>query len=166
MRFLKESSISDLYDSAVRAFPGTRKRQHAVDPVIIEELRWTPFLGVKTLFIRAEARNETRHYTPIILFKNVNYDGDEVKIVASDGLEYSFDKLSRDGNDVLLRCNCQDFNWRFNYYNHLDRSLYGRTRSEYVSHGGTPANPQELPGMCKHLMKTVMALRDAGLFVG
>jgi hypothetical protein len=164
MPLFLESSIEDLYASAVRAFPRTTKRQHAVDPVLIEELRWTPFLGVKTLFIKAEARNEDRHYTPMFLFKNVNYDGREVKIVASDGLEYSFDKLSLENTDVLLRCNCPDFMWRFNYYNWEDRSLYGNKRGKYESQGGPPANPLQLPGMCKHLMKAATALRHAGIF--
>lgn len=164
MLSFREASLPDLFDSAVRAFPRTTKRQHAVDPIIIEELRWTPFVGMKTLFIKAEARNETRHYSPIVLFKNVNYDGEGVRITASDGLEYHFDHLPLEGTDVLVRCNCPDFHWRFNYYNHLEGSLYGRKRSPYESHGGPPANPLELPGLCKHLMKTMTALRDAGIF--
>lgn len=160
-----ESSLEELYASAVRAFPRTTKRQHATQPIVIEELRWTPFLGVKTLFIKAEARNETRHYQPMVLFKGVNYGGRGVKIIASDGLEYSFDKLSLENTDVLLRCNCPDFTWRFNYYNWEDASLYGNKRKKYDSQGGPPANPQQLPGMCKHLMRTVEALRDAGIFM-
>jgi hypothetical protein len=164
MDHLNESSVNDLFASAVRAFPYTRMRQHATGPIIIESLRWTPFLGVKTLFIKAEARNEDRHYTPMILFKNVDYDGDGITIIASDGLEYSFDKLSLENQDVLLRCNCPDFYWRFNYYDYIDRSLYGNKRGKYESKGGLPANPKKLPGMCKHLMKMSEALRDAGLF--
>lgn len=157
-----EASLSDLYDSAVRAFPRTTKRQHAVDPVIVEELRWTPFLGMKTLFIKAEVRNESRHYSPVILFKNVNYGGNGVRITASDEREYQFNKLSLEGTDVLVRCNCPDFKWRFNYYDHREGVLYGPKRSPYESHGGPPANPLELPGLCKHLMKVAIALRDAG----
>lgn len=166
MLSLNESSIADLYDSAVRAFPYTTKRQHAVDPIIIEELRWTPFLGVKTLFIRAEVRNETRHYRPVILFKNVNYHGEGVRITASDGLQYTFAPLSRENNQVLVRCNCPDFKYRFSYYNHLDHSLNGPKPTKYESKGiGPPANPSELPGICKHLLKTVIGLRDAGVFL-
>jgi hypothetical protein len=164
MQLLNESSFNDLYASTVRAFPRTTKRQHAVHPIIIEELRWTPFVGVKTLFIKAEARNEDRHYSSIILFKNVNYNGNQVRIVASDGLTYHFDKLTLEDTDILVRCNCPDFYWRFNYYNHQDKSLYGRVRAPYESQGGPPANPMKLPGMCKHLMKTVVALKDAGIF--
>jgi hypothetical protein len=166
MSFLTESSFVDLYNSAVRAFPNTTKRQHAVDPVVIETLSWTPFLGVRTLFVRAEARNETRHYNPIVLFKDVDYDGNAVKIIANDGQQYSFGKLSLEHNDILVRCNCPDFRYRFAWYDHLDHSLYGRTPSKYNALGtGPPANPLQLEGVCKHIMKMVSALRDSGLFL-
>jgi hypothetical protein len=122
-------------------------------------------MGVRTLFIKALAQNEGREYAPIILFKNVNYDSDEVKITANTGREYSFGKLSLESTDVVLRCNCKDFYWRFNYYDHLDKSLYGRKRAKYEAKGtGRPANPMQMPGMCKHLMQTSHVLREAGIF--
>lgn len=99
-----------------------------------------------------------------MLLKEINYSGDEITIIASDGKEYSFDKPTLESSDVLLRCNCPDFHWRFNYYNHQDKSLYGSKRGKYESKGGPPANPMELPGMCKHLMKTVKVLQESGIF--
>ena len=77
---------------------------------------------------------------------------------------YNFGKLSLENNDVLLRCNCNDFKWRFNFYDHIDKSLYGNKRKKYENLGGAPANPMKLPGMCKHIMKTAQALKDAGIF--
>ena len=165
MSLFAESSLEDLYQSAVEAFPHTTMRQHATDTIIITNLRWTPYLGMRTLFIKALAQNEGREYSPIILFKKVNYNSDEVKIIDSAGKEYSFGKLSLENTDVVLRCNCADFFYRFNYYDHLDKSLYGRKRRKYESKGvGPPANPLELPGICKHLMKTAHVLREAGIF--
>lgn len=160
-----ESSAEDLYRSAVMAFPNTRMRQHATHPIIIRELRWTPFVGVKTLFIKGLAQNEDREYAPCVLFKGLNYQGKSVKITASDGLEYNFDKLSLENTDILVRCNCPDFFWRFNYYDHVDKSLYGTKRKKYESHGGKPANPMELPGMCKHLMKMTKVIAESGIFI-
>ena len=165
MSLFAESSLEDLYQSAVEAFPHTTMRQHATDTIIITNLRWTPYLGMRTLFIKALAQNEGREYSPIILFKKVNYNSDEVKIIDSAGKEYSFGKLSLENTDVVLRCNCADFFYRFNYYDHLDKSLYGRKRRKYESKGvGPPANPLGLPGICKHLMKTAHVLREAGIF--
>lgn len=166
-RIWLESSLSDLYDSAVDAFPNTTMRQHAIGPIQIHELSFTPFIGVKTLFLRGTAFNENRQYSPIILFKNVVYsnEGDNlIDIVASDGLHYRLKKLSVNENNVLLRCGCKDFFWRFNYYNHLDKSLFGRKRTSYESQGlRGPINPMEMPGMCKHLMKLIETLKDAKL---
>ena len=164
MNFL-ETSLGELHDSAVEAFPRTTMRQHATHPIVVTNLRWTPFVGMKTLFIKGLAQNEGKEYNPIILFKRVNYDGDEVQIIASDDREYHFDKLSVENTDVLVRCNCPDFYWRFNYYDSLDKSLQGRKRVKYESKGiGPPANPLKMPGICKHLMKTVHVLGEAGIF--
>lgn len=163
MDFL-ESSAADLYKSAVRAFPHTRMRQHATHPIMISDVRWVPFVGMKTLFVKGRAVNEGREYTPLVLFKKVNYKGQDVQLVASDGLEYELAKLSLENNDILVRCDCHDFQWRFNYYNHLDKSLYGIKRKKYEGHGGPPANPKEMPGMCKHLMKFLNVLEESGLF--
>ena len=161
---LLESSLVDLYRSAVLAFPNTTKRQHAVHPVEVLKLEWTPFLGMKTLFIKGFIRNEDRHYNTIVLLKGLDYSKDDTKIIANDGLQYSFGPLSMENTNVNLRCNCPDFHWRFNYYDHLDKSLYGRKRAKYEGTTGIKANPLEMPGICKHLMKTAQALDDAGLF--
>jgi len=162
--YINESSANELYRSAVAAFPNTTKRQHATDPVRIVQLDWTPFLGLKTLLIRGTAVNEGRTYKPMVLFKQVRY-GEGINLRANDGKDYQLKPLSAENNDILIRCDCKDFHWRFNYYDHLDHSLYGRKRAEYVSQGGPPANPLELPGMCKHLMKMLLALRDAELLL-
>ena len=164
LQFL-ESSAEDLYQSAVKAFPNTTKRQHSFQPIVIRELRWTPFVGVKTLFLKGLAESSEREYGPVVLFKGVNYDGNQVKITASDGIEYSFDKLSLENTDVLVRCQCGDFFWRGNYANYLDGSLQGPKRKKYESHGGPPVNPTNAPMLCKHLMKMIKVIAEAGIFI-
>lgn len=160
-----ESSLIDLYNSTILGFPNCPLRQHATHTIKITNLHWTPFVGMKTLFVKGLAQNEGREYNPIILFKRVNYGGDEVIVTASDGREVSFDKLSTENTDVLVRCNCADFRYRFSYYNFRDRSLYGRKGVKYESKGiGPPANLKKLPGVCKHLMQTAHVLREAGIF--
>lgn len=161
-----ESSVQDLYQSAVDAFPHTTMRQHAVEPIRITRMAWTPFLGMKTLFIKGHAVNENRHYNPIIVFKKVNYDPKQnaVAFVAADnGQTYHIERLSMDATNVVLRCECKDFFWRFNYYDWLDHSLFGRKRKKYEGLGLWEANPMHMPGMCKHLMKLAFHLRNVGL---
>ena len=164
--WLNESSLNDLYNSAVAAFPKTTLRQHAVDPIRIVDLSIIPYKGMKTIYFKGLAQNEGREYNPVILFKAVSYDSqspNSIRIVADDGFEYVLGKLSPAANEVAVRCNCPDFYWRFNYYDHLDQSLYGRKRTEYV--GSYRINPKEMPGMCKHLMSLTRALTDSGILV-
>lgn len=161
---LFETYLSDLYRNAVIAFPTTEKRQYATHPVIIKNLQITPFLGVKTLFVKGLAQNEGKEYNPIILFKNIKYNPTQniVKFYASDGTPHAIEQLSSENNHVVVRCGCPDFRFRMNYYNHLDKSLYGSKVRKYESKGiGPPANPQQLPAMCKHLMKLQEVLQKS-----
>lgn len=167
--FFEESSFNDLYSNINVGFPRTGLRQHATQPIKITELRWLPYRGVKTLYVRALAQNEGREYSPIVLFKRVNYVDENTKnaitINASNGGKYSFEKLSLKNTDILLRCECKDFRYRFSWYNKLDKSLYGGVPPKYESKEiGPPANPMELSGMCKHCIKLIKVLGTAGIF--
>jgi hypothetical protein len=167
---LRETSLNQLYDSTVDAFPRARKRQNAIHEIDIRSVSWTPYKGVRTLFAKGFARNEFNgmEYNPIILFKRVNYHDSSsgrnvVEITANNGLSYYFEKISHN-NDVLVRCNCKDFYWRFNYEDKRDQSLWGRVRAKYEAKFNPGAsNPLEMPGMCKHLIKLAQSLSQAGI---
>lgn len=173
-KWLNESSLNDLYQSAVAAFPNTTKRQHSIDIIRINEINWTPFLGMNTLFLKGLAVNleNGNEYSPMILFKDVVYHArkdkeDWAEIVANDGRNYVFERLGYAANDVLVRCNCPDFQWRFNFFDHEDRSLYGRKRRKYeATTAPGSANPNQMPGMCKHLMQLAMTLNNSGILEG
>lgn len=163
-------SLDSLYDSIVKAFPNTSKRQYATDTIKVIKMDWTPFVGMKTLFVKGLVENEGKIYDTIILFKDVNYNVEmnsknAVPLVASDGMLYYMGKIDENKNDVLARCNCPDYQFRFAYYNQLAGSLWGVKTKKYESQGGPPANPKELPGLCKHLLKTSKALSQAKIFI-
>lgn len=164
---LQESSLEDLYKSAVVAFPGTTRRQHAVDPIKISEVKWIPYLGTKTLLVRAIAESGNSVYNPIVMFTDVKYGSGDVSLAVDDNKNYILEQLSMSENDVKIRCNCEDFYWRWNYWDHLDNSLYGRKRSPYEAKTNRgPVNPTESEGMCKHLMKLMKVLNQSGLMKG
>jgi hypothetical protein len=165
-----ESSLNDLYDSAVAAFPHTTKRQYATDSIKIVQVQWIPFLGMKTLFVKGLAQNEGREYNPIIVLKKVAYHEAQgpgvVPLKASDGETYFLERLSGGDTDVLVRCSCDDFRYRFAYYNHLDKSLQGPKPKKYVRVPGStrpPANPQQREGLCKHLIKLTKILQESSV---
>jgi hypothetical protein len=166
---INESNLNGLYTSTVLAFPKTRKRQYAIDEIKIAYISATPFQGVRTLFIKGLAKNEQNEteYRPMILFKNVIYHNSKnenwAEMIASNGQKFFFEKLNLK-KEVVLRCECNDFKWRFNFEDHRDRSLYGRVRKKYeakINPGSS--NPLEMPGMCKHLIKLVNSLHHNGI---
>lgn len=163
-----ESSLVDLYKSAVEAFPNTTKRQYATDEIVVEDVTWTPFVGMKTLFIKGMIRNEDRKYNSLILFKRVVYhDRNQEGVIplrASDGKQYFLEQLLMNDTDVAVRCLCQDFRWRWTHTDHLDKSLYGRNRKKYEAlYNPGSANPSNSKGMCKHLMKLMQVLRNSDI---
>jgi hypothetical protein len=168
MQPLIETTLIDLYNNIKTAFPKTQKREYATDTVVIENITWVPFLGMKTLFLKGLARSDDKKYDCIILFKKINYKDslgkNIIKVKMSNGKEYFIEKMKIDKNDVLIRCNCLDFYYRFNYYNHLDKSLYGRKRTPYYGKNLWKANEKELPGFCKHIIKFANILQKTNIF--
>jgi hypothetical protein len=165
-----EVSLNQLYDNSVKAFPLTKKRQNSTDTVKIEHLDWVPFLGVKTLFIKGLAVNEGKKYESIMLFKGVKYAlGEGKKIIpiqTSTGKKVFIEQISIKNDDVAVRCSCKDFYWRFLHFNKDPKALFGRDRKKYEAHHSPgSSNPQELAGMCKHLMKMGKILREANLLI-
>jgi hypothetical protein len=166
--WLIESSLSELYKSTVLAFPTTTRRQHATNTIKITHLEWVPWIGMKTLFVKGLAQNEGKEYSPIILFKKVNYLSESVKnaktLIDNVGKKHIIEQLSFEDQDVLVRCPCKDFFYRFNYYNHIDKSLYGHKRKKYEAlYRPGSANPEKSEGLCKHILKLVKALTESGI---
>jgi hypothetical protein len=168
MKIWLETSLEDLYSNTLRAFPTTVKRQNSVDEVKIEHLDWVPFKGVRTLFVKGQARRDESKNECIMLFKGIKYHEENapglVEIKASNGETVFVEPLSYKATDVLVRCTCKDFHWRMTHFNKMDGSLFGRDRKEYeaLSRPGT-SNPMEMAGLCKHLMKMSKVLSEASL---
>lgn len=163
---IKESNFSDLFRNIEYGFPFTRARQHLIEDIEISKLKWTPFVGLKTLFLKGLAENKVNghSYQPMILFKNVIYTNEGVSITAQDnGKIYHFQPIKKK-SDILVRCPCKDFFWRFHREDHLDRSLYGKDRKPYIATTDRgPVNPMEVPGFCKHLIALYKTIENEGL---
>lgn len=171
MKVWSESSLEDLHNWATEAFPLTGRRQHSTHTVKFEHFDWVPFRGLGTMFVKGICNNEGRKNECVVVFKKVVYKEGENKgsipIRSSDGREVHILPLSLEESDVLVRCSCADFRWRFAHWDRLDGSLFGRAPRKYeASVRPGSSNPEESPGVCKHLMKMAKILSESGLMGG
>jgi hypothetical protein len=163
---LEHSTLADLERNTANFQPATRKRQEASQPVRVVSLEMLPFIGTKNLSVEAVAASEGTNYSPKIIFNQIEFEDEStptnITFTGKDGNEYNMQPINLGQKTVRVRCDCLDFHWRFASYNAKDKSLIGRAPAPYqrVSNRG-PSNPQQVPGICKHLIATIKALREA-----
>lgn len=163
------STFSDLLQNVVYGFPGTTARQNATGTVQIVNMSLQPFGPTNDLQCSATARNEGNVYQPKIMFLQVEYEDEDtnenVTFVGSDGDEYHIQPIALNQVNCKVACTCMDFYWRFALQNFDDGSLIGRKPPPYQRKTETrpPVNPANVPGVCKHIIKTVENLRNTGL---
>lgn len=164
-QFLFESTYKELESNVLSFKPKTKKRQHAVGPLTMSKMDVNAALGVKTLRFMADVNGSTGNiYKVTVQFNRVNFDGKQHKFKAKDGKEYTIDKLDLNSKDVMLRCQCLDFYFRFGYYNWKDKSIYGNRPKKYVrkTDWWPPVNPEKVPGFCKHVIRTIKEIQAQG----
>lgn len=88
-----------------------------------------------------------------------------VTLKASDGKDYHIQPIDLSDNIVRVRCDCLDFYFRFAPWDFSNDDLFGPKPKPYVRKTThyPPVNPTRSPGICKHVMKLVLALRDKNL---
>lgn len=168
---LEEATLIDLEREIERGFPNTTKRQHATDPVQIPQMKLVASPVSTDLIVKAVASSEGKKYDPIIHFLQVEYEDTDtpnnVTFTAVDGDTYNIAPIKLSTCNVKVRCTCLDFYYRFAVWNDNADSLYGKPPPPYQRKTETrpPANPLQVPGLCKHVIKTTQALLDSGIVV-
>lgn len=164
-QFLFETSYRELERNVINFRPKTKKRQKAVSPLKLSDMQINAALGVKTLrFVSNIIGSTGTDYKVTIQFNNVDYESKEHTFKDKSGKTHSIAKLTMKDHDVLVRCQCLDFYFRFGYYNHLDKSIFGPKPKKYERKTDwfPPVNPDEVPGFCKHVIKTVNEIISQG----
>jgi hypothetical protein len=164
----EESSFNGLYREIERGFPDTRARQHATGEVAVANIKYVPAQG--KLQVDATTRSNMHEYKSSIMFLTVQYEpqgGENITTFVGPGnAEYHIQPIDLSMSSVKVRCNCLDFFYRFATWNANDSSLLGSKPPLYQRVPGStrpPVNPARVPGVCKHVIKTVDMLRRSGI---
>ncbi len=164
----EHSTYPDLERNVLTFVPVSAKRQNAIDPVRIVSMELLPYIGTKNLNVTTLASSDGTNYSPKIIFNGVLFDdegqADNITFKAKDGEDYHVKPLLLAQHNVRVRCNCLDFYWRFAAFNAKDKSLIGTKPKPYQPKTNRgPVNPKQVPGVCKHLIATIKAMKHAGI---
>ena len=149
-------------------FLTTKKRQLATDPVMIQSSTTVPLVSAKMLEIKSIAISNGERYNVTIQFEGVQYEEvdtqQNVTFTGPDNEDYHIKHIELKRKNVKVRCDCLDFYHRFAAHNTRDKSLYGTPPPPYTPKTDRPSdNPRQVPGVCKHIIKTVESLKQSGL---
>lgn len=169
-QMIQEASYGTLDANTRSKMPPTTKRQHVVPKQYVQTLTLIPALPSKSLKVETTVKGETSNYNTILQFDNVSFEKIEttknVEVTGVDGKKYYIKPINLKSNNVKVHCDCLDFKWRFSLWNLRNNSLYGQAPSPYTNKSNRPpVNPLKVPGVCKHLIKTVETLQETGLIV-
>lgn len=162
----EDSTVPQLRSNITSAFPNTQKRQHATSGVAIDNIEYTPYLGTKMLHVRSMANQEYKQALQFVQVSFAQQPSDQtVTILATDGTEAHLNPIVLQDHNVKVRCSCLDFYFRFAVWNFNDNSIVGRAPKPYRRTTTTrpEANPDHVPGLCKHLLKLIEVLRQDGI---
>jgi hypothetical protein len=164
-RFLIERTLDSLYTGTLTGFDTPRKQTAGRVQVIKTE--FIPAPRIRAVGVGANTRSAAKTYQTKIFFDDVVYleDGDDqanaYTFTAPDGQDYMIEPITYNSNDAKVRCSCLDFHWRFAVWNGQDGSLLGDSPDPYIKKTDrAPNNPDEVPGLCKHLIALVDKLRQ------
>jgi hypothetical protein len=164
---IHEETALQLFASAVRGFPGTTRRQHRVDYVKVENIKYSPWKLGKVLLISADVIGETKTYKVHVLFENVNFvwkvTPKSAEIISDNGSRHIVEKIDIRKSDIKVRCECMDFQHRFSYQNDRDKALYDNPIPYQRKTNRPSVNPGNVNGACKHLMAFMESLSGTGI---
>jgi len=165
---LVEAPYVELEQKTMQFTPSTTKRQYAMDTIRVTSMELIPAEESQTLSVRSTVNSDGTNYTTTIQFDGVEFHEDDqaanVSFKAVGGGESHISPIMLQRSNCKVSCDCLDFYWRFATQNAKVDSLDGKAPPPYHKRTSRPpANIKNTPGVCKHLMKTVVALRDAHL---
>lgn len=148
--------------TAVQLVQGTNKLNKATiqngrsgSGMKVEHIRRTYFKGTMMMeyFAVVKSQTEPKGYSTIITFMNV------AKAETLPNL---------DTYNVRVRCSCPDFFFCYAFYNKMHKALAGGVLRNYTRKTTTrpERNSIHTPGVCKHLIRQFITMRNSKLVTG
>ena len=161
---LLEISLFKLIQNTVDEFGAPRDKD--AKGIQIKSITFVPYQKDRILHVKSEVGD----YDTEIRFNDVKYvsedsSGPKVKIDDnSSGEPIWIEPINERRSDVQVKCTCLDFYYRFAPFNAANNALIGDPPPRYVKKTDRPpVNPNEIPGVCKHIIRLHDELRKRGI---
>ncbi len=155
----EDQTIPQLHQHIRQGFPHTKKRQHATHEVSITKLRYVPVLDNNVLKIDGATRSSNgNNHTQAMEIRGVTFQsansGNVVQVSDVNGNSHFVTPAPLNTSTVGVFCDCEDYQMRFAIFNIQQNCHIGPPPEPYIRKTTTrpPANPNNVPGMCKHLI--------------
>lgn len=163
---LDEATYAELERNTMQFVPHTNKRQYAVNAVQVQSLQLISYVPNRMLECRADIISSGNKYQSIIVFGDVVFQDEDtaenITFTGADNQEYHILPIQLQRATAKVRCTCLDFRWRFSIYNQEANALWGDGPGVYQkTTNREPNNPRKVPGVCKHLMKVAIELKNS-----
>lgn len=164
----EEATYSELERNTLRFVPPSERRQFVMNSVQIQNMEFTAFSDSNALEVEALANNQGRRYNPSMLFSSVEFQDEDtpqnISFQSSSGETYHIMPIMLQQNNVKVNCTCLDFRWRFAMYNDQTNTLNGNAPPLYQKTTDRPPNNRlGIPGLCKHLLKLAVELKNSNI---
>jgi hypothetical protein len=104
--------------------------------------------------------------TPIILSKARKARKGYVKLEeTSNGKNIFIPKIVFGGTNTMIKCGCNDFRFRWEWWLRQKGSLIGGARTYKRKNLRPPVNPKKVMGLCKHVNSMFISLAKRGVFL-
>lgn len=140
--------------------PGTIDNISQIAHVYRLNLNYNKFAKTLTFYGEVKSAKKISAYTVIIMFKGVT---ETLGLTEEEIFQGYQPKPSLGKNDILVRCSCPSYRFRFDKANRLARAGTGARFGIY--HRKTdrkPNNPYDIPGACKHIFEFISYLQQQG----
>lgn len=163
----EDTSVNDLEAKTRQYNPATTKRQNATGPIQVQQMKLSAGQDNTGGMLEVEAvmkSDSGNQYQSIMVFSGVDYQeedtNDNVTFTGADGQDYHMAPIPLSAQNVKVRCTCLDFRWRFSVQHQNQGTLYGPGPGIYKNKTQRePNNPNNIPGVCKHLLKLGQELK-------
>ena len=175
MQFVRGSRLAKVIEASYPQLEkGTKQiRQDAeerANQASVMKMEIHTFPPNNAIDFRALVKGKTNNYQSIVFFKNVDYQQEDTNanLTFDDakGDVYHISPINLQQQNCQVRCTCPDFRWTFSVQLQNSDSLYGEGPPLYHKKNPDhePRNPQNIPGVCKHIMALVDELNQLGVF--